>query len=70
MAENILTTDDVLKRLQISRATLYRLINKGQFPPAMKVAGCSRWRASDVRKAIQDFPRIARKARRGRDEES
>jgi len=44
----MLTADQLVERLQVSRPTLYRLIKRGDFPPPVKVGGCSRWPATDL----------------------
>ena len=45
----LLKAREVYERLGISRATLYRMIEKGQFPPPLKLStGTSRWHSQDV----------------------
>lgn len=45
----ILRLPDVLARVALSRATLYRLIGTGDFPRPLKLSGYAvGWRASDI----------------------
>jgi prophage regulatory protein len=63
-----LRLDEVLRRTGLSRATLYRKIQAGTFPPQQKLAErCCGWRESDlniwlrnpVTFTISDLPRKA-----------
>jgi len=43
-----------------SRASIYRDIQRGDFPEPIKLGGSSRWRMSDLNKIIDpDFPLAA-----------
>jgi predicted DNA-binding transcriptional regulator AlpA len=43
-----------------SRASIYRDIQRGDFPEPIKLGGSSRWRMSDLNKIIDpDFPMAA-----------
>lgn len=43
-----------------SRASIYRDIQRGDFPDPIKLGGSSRWRMSDLNKIIDpDFPKAA-----------
>ncbi|ARU30685.1 hypothetical protein CAP31_02670 [Sulfuriferula sp. AH1] len=43
-----LKPEDVLKKLKISQAKLYRLVKTHQFPPPVKIGTANRWLASDL----------------------
>jgi predicted DNA-binding transcriptional regulator AlpA len=53
---------DVVDLTALSRATIYRLIIAGTFPVPIKIAGASRWLASEVTAFIED--RMAERAER------
>lgn len=44
----VLRLPDVLERLNLSKASLYRLIQSGRFPAPVKMGGASRWFDTDV----------------------
>lgn len=48
----LLTIDGVVTILGRSRASIYRDIQRGEFPAALKLGGSSRWRAADVQAHI------------------
>ena len=48
MHDTLLTADEVASLLRITRAGLYQLRYLRSAPPAIKVGGRLRWRASDV----------------------
>lgn len=50
--EPLLRSADVIQILSISRSQLYDLIRLGVLPPPIKLGGCSRWKAEDIRAAI------------------
>lgn len=52
--ERLLRIEEVLDRLAISRATLYKEIRKGRIPEPKKIGAASRWRNSDICKVIND----------------
>jgi prophage regulatory protein len=48
-SKRFLREREVLEILSISKATLWRLIHKGLFPPPVRISErVSRWRAEDV----------------------
>ena len=55
--EQLLTTKDVCKKLQINRKTLQRRIKAGQFPqPIWQGRGrANRWRPSDINKFLDEL---------------
>ncbi|WP_458429100.1 helix-turn-helix transcriptional regulator [Pseudomonas aeruginosa] len=44
----LLTIDDLQAQLRISRAKIYRMISRGEFPAPQKLGRCSRWRKTDI----------------------
>ena len=44
----MLTVEDLVEKLQLSRQTLYRLRKKGILPPPIKVGSSLRWRVEDI----------------------
>ena len=46
--ERLLRLHDLLELTALSRATIYREISAGNFPAPIKIAGASRWPASEV----------------------
>ena len=48
MRQELMTTREVLDRLRIGRATLYRLMDAGNFPKPLKMMRNNRWRTADV----------------------
>ena len=44
----LLTAKDVCDVLRVHRCTLYRLIERGEFAPPLKIGSTSRWRTADV----------------------
>lgn len=49
MQDNLLRLDDVRKIVPLSRPTIYRRIQEGKFPAAIKDGRCSMWEESKVR---------------------
>lgn len=43
-----LTVENILARFQMSRASLYRAVSRGEFPAPVKLGRSTRWRVSDV----------------------
>jgi prophage regulatory protein len=39
---------DVLARVPVSRATLYRAMDRGEFPKTVRLGSCSMWVAGEV----------------------
>ena len=48
--DTLLKTDDVLSRVQVSRATLYRLVERNEFPRPRNIGSgrAVRWFESDI----------------------
>ncbi|MCG5238672.1 helix-turn-helix transcriptional regulator [Azospirillum doebereinerae] len=44
-----LLIDEVLAVVPVSKATLYRMINRKEFPPPCRIGASSMWPASDLR---------------------
>ena len=53
MDEQLLTAQDCMDRLQVSRTTFYDLVKQGTLPAPIKLGRCSRWRPSEVEAAIE-----------------
>ena len=54
MNEKLLKLKDVTELLQVSRATIYRLVKKEEFPDFIKIGGGSYWKASDIQKFLEN----------------
>jgi excisionase family DNA binding protein len=52
-ADRLLTVAEVMDRLHVSRATVYRLIAKGGLHP-VKISGSTRFAVSDVDGLVRD----------------
>jgi excisionase family DNA binding protein len=52
----LMTTRDVCAALKISRATLYREIDRGALPKPRKLGSRSRWDAGELAKALGKLP--------------
>lgn len=48
MPEQLLSTAQVMERLNVSRTTLHYLEKGGTFPPRIKIGRSVRWRAADI----------------------
>lgn len=48
----LLRMTDVLKRVPVSRPTIYRLIAKGDFPDRRMIGSCAVWVESEVDKWV------------------
>lgn len=60
--EKLLTLEEVMDCVSMTKSTIYRYINKGEFPPPIKMdstnpASASMWRESDVENFIDTRPR-------------
>ncbi len=60
--EKLLTLEEVMNCVSMTKSTIYRYINKGEFPPPIKMdstnpASASMWRESDVENFIDTRPR-------------
>ena len=60
--EKLLTLEEVMNCVSMTKSTIYRYINKGEFPPPIKMdstnpASASMWRESDVEHFIDTRPR-------------
>lgn len=49
------TTKQILDEFPISRTTLYRLIQKGEFPPPIKFGSRSYWKSDEIEEAIKEM---------------
>jgi excisionase family DNA binding protein len=47
-SDYLLTITDVIKRLHISRGTVYALTSRGAMPKPIKLGSSIRWRESDI----------------------
>ncbi|QCE35677.1 AlpA family phage regulatory protein [Acetobacteraceae bacterium] len=53
MADTLLTRQEVMQFLGVSETTLWRMVKKEQFPPAIKLTPqCLRWKKSQIDKYI------------------
>ena len=53
----ILRLPDVLEMIQLSRTTIYRLIQKGDFPKPGKLGKrANRWKNTDIEEWIENRP--------------
>ena len=55
--QNLLTRDEVLTRLKISRATLYALMERDGFPRPIKLGASNRWLKLEVDGWLETQPR-------------
>jgi prophage regulatory protein len=46
--ERLLTIHQVIRRVGLSRNTIYSLIRKGEFPKQVKIGYSSRWLESEI----------------------
>lgn len=68
MASDVLPSDDmrflrideVLVVVPVSKATLYRMIKRKEFPPPCRVGGSSMWPSTDLREWVNDVKRKRR----------
>lgn len=44
----LIRVEEVVRRSSLSKATIYRLVMRGEFPAPVKVGRASLWRAADV----------------------
>ena len=57
-ASRLLKAHEVCEKLGISKATLYRMIRKDQFPQPLKLgASASRWHSQEVEDFMAGLPR-------------
>ncbi len=47
------TANEILDTYPMSRTTLYRLIQKGEFPPPIKVGSRSYWKRDEIEDAFK-----------------
>jgi len=50
-----LTINDLVKNLNLSKATIYRKIKNKKFPPPIKQGKFSYWKKSDIEKWIKNL---------------
>ncbi|KAB2743469.1 AlpA family phage regulatory protein [Brucella anthropi] len=54
----LLPLQEVMKITGIARATIYKKINEGSFPKAVKLSStCVRWRSDEIEDWISQLPR-------------
>ncbi|WP_235918384.1 helix-turn-helix transcriptional regulator [Brucella anthropi] len=54
----LLQLQEVMKITGIARATIYKKINEGSFPKAVKLSStCVRWRSDEIEDWISQLPR-------------
>ena len=51
----ILRMRDVLARVPVSKAKLYRMMSKGAFPRPVRLDGVAVWRADDVEEWLKSL---------------
>ena len=51
----ILRMRDVLARVPVSKAKLYRMMSKGAFPRPVRLGGVAVWRAADVEEWLKSL---------------
>lgn len=71
MGENLLTVKEVMERLKVSRATLYRFIDQGRLNPLKMGEKAVRFRETDIDAFIQGLSssapeRVPAKGARGK----
>ncbi len=47
------SANEILAKYPMSRTTLYRLIQRGDFPPPVKFGSRSYWKSDEIEDAIQ-----------------
>lgn len=53
----LLTTQDLIALVRLSRTSIYRMTRQGRFPPACSIGnGHIRWREADVRAWMAELP--------------
>lgn len=58
---NLLTLDEVMAQLKMSRTSIYRLMTEYGFPRPLKIGGrTNRWRQEDVAEWLDRQPKGAR----------
>ncbi|KAB2681768.1 MULTISPECIES: helix-turn-helix transcriptional regulator [Brucella/Ochrobactrum group] len=54
----LMPLQEVIKITGIQRATIYKKINEGSFPKAVKLSPtCVRWRSDEIQQWIEELPR-------------
>jgi predicted DNA-binding transcriptional regulator AlpA len=51
--EPLLTMSDLERLLRVDQRTVYRLVERGQFPRPLKVGGQNRWMPEEVASALE-----------------
>ena len=64
--EKLLTLNEVMDCVHMTKSTIYRYINKDEFPPPLKMNpndpnSASRWRESEITEFIDSRPRALNK---------
>lgn len=56
----LLTAQEVVQMLSVSKSTLWRMRDSGKLPAPIRVGGIVRWRASDIQRWVeQGCPTLA-----------
>jgi prophage regulatory protein len=54
--DQLLTVEEVMKLLRVSRRTVWRWLAEGRLPrPLRPTCVCTRWKASDIRKYLDSL---------------
>ena len=51
--DRLLRLSDLVELTALSRATIYRLMNAGSFPPPIRIGGINRWPAHELVEFIE-----------------
>lgn len=52
----LFTLKDILEITRMSKSSIYRMMNKGEFPKSISLGGnCVRWRVSEIRKWVTEL---------------
>ncbi len=60
MTDALLTLPEVMSKVKLSRATLYRWEKSGKFPSRRELApDCVRWLESEITEWMHNLPRVS-----------
>jgi len=54
LRSDLITADELARRLAISKRSLWRLRSAGCLPPPVRLGGAVRWRLEEIKKWIAD----------------